>query len=476
MLFNSLPFLLLLPVFLLVYFYSRGKTRHVVCVVGSSIFYGWWDWRFLILMFFVVWLNHYSTSRIAASAVESVRRRWLYLSVGLSLIILGIFKYSNFFVENVVAVMNALGVRSSLVWIDFILPIGISFYTFQAISYTIDVYRGRMQPEQSLLSFLVYLSFFPHVLAGPIVRANDFLPQLRVDHRLTWNNFVRGSTTMLWGYFLKCAVADSLAVVVDKRFDFPSRYSPLDLAISVLCYSFQIYGDFAGYSYIAIGMARIMGIDFGVNFNRPYFAADFSDFWQRWHISLSSWLKDYLYIPLGGNRRGQLMSYRNLMLTMLLGGLWHGASWNFVVWGGLHGIYLVLQRLGGLYVPHVLASAVLVRVLHVFRIAAVFVLVSFAWIFFRSQDLSTAWFILTRILDFQSYSFASVANSFNIIKCLFLIVFVYSVEAASFRIRSESFWDGSRSQWWLIPISVALLLMLSLFGTYGTNAFIYFQF
>jgi len=394
----------------------------------------------------------------------------------LSLFILGVFKYSSFFAENVVASLNAIGVHPSLTWVNFILPIGISFYTFQAISYTIDVYRGSMRPEESLLRFLVYLSFFPHVLAGPIVRASDFLPQLRVDHKLTWNNFVRGSMMMLWGYFLKCAVADSLAVVVDRRFDFPLRYSPLDLAISVLCYSVQIYGDFAGYSYIAIGLARVMGVDFGVNFNRPYFSADFSSFWQRWHISLSTWLRDYLYIPLGGNRRGRLVSYRNLMLTMLLGGLWHGASWNFVVWGGLHGLYLVVQKMWEEFVPRRRFSIVPRQVSYVLRIAMVFLLVSFAWIFFRSQDLSTAWLISIRILDFSDYSVSTLANTFNIIKCLFLIVVVYAIEAASFHVRFESFWDGTRSQLWLIPMSVTLLLMLSLFGTFGTNAFIYFQF
>ncbi len=477
MLFNSLVFLVFIGVFFPAYFLTSGRIRLWVCLLGSYLFYGWWDWRFLFLIFFITIFNWVMARWISVSTNDRVRFRLLWLSVACCLGLLGVFKYYGFFVDNLAPLLRTMGLSPNMLHLKILLPVGISFFTFQTMSYTIDVYRRNLATEPSLLRFATYVAFFPQLVAGPIVRARDFLPQLHVDHRLTWDNFVRGSMMVLWGYFLKCVVADSLAIVVDERFSSPYRFSAMDLSISVFFYAFQIYGDFAGYSFIAIGIARILGFDFGYNFDRPYFSTSFSNFWQRWHTSLSTWLRDYLYIPLGGNRGSQVMTYRNLMLTMLLGGLWHGASWNFVIWGGLHGCYLVVQNVlirGSAPVDR--GQTAMGRLLVGLHIATVFLLVCLGWVFFRAATFSDAIFIIHKSLQFGSYDFATVANKFIVLKGLLVIAILYGIEAFSFAVPFEHFLNGVRNPAWLIPMTVALAIMLSLFGTFGTNSFIYFQF
>jgi D-alanyl-lipoteichoic acid acyltransferase DltB (MBOAT superfamily) len=325
------------------------------------------------------------------------------------------------------------------------------------------------------LRFAVFVSFFPQLVAGPIVRAVEFLPQLREDHRFHWDRAVSGALLVLWGYFLKIVIADSLAGPADLRFAEPELHSSASLAVGVVFYAFQIYADFAGYSCIAIGLARIFGFDFCRNFHRPYFAASFSEFWQRWHISLSTWLRDYLYIPLGGNRHGSWKTARNLMLTMLLGGLWHGANWRFVIWGGLHGSYLIVQRLlekpwerfcTALRLPRFVVTPLL--------IGLVFLLTCVAWVFFRAESLADAVLILTRVASFHEFTFASVQGKFLVAKGFPLIGILLGVELV------QSRWDAStflvHRPAWAVLVTASILWMLALLGTYSQNNFIYFQF
>jgi len=471
MLFNSLIFWSFLPGFLLLYFATKGTARLWVCLAGSYLFYGWWDWRFLGLIILLTGFNYWCGLKI--SAVESgslERKRYVGLSVVCSLVILGFFKYFNFFIDSFAGISGALGFGFNSGTMSIILPVGISFYTFQTMSYTIDLYRKQVEVERSLLKFSVFVGFFPQLVAGPIVRARDFMPQLQTDRVVEWEDIRRGTNLILWGFVLKVLMADNLAVTVDRAFQDPTAVSGLYLLIGVVFYAFQIYGDFAGYSLIAIGLARIMGFHFNVNFNRPYLATSFSDFWQRWHISLSSWLRDYLYIPLGGNRQGATRTKINLMLTMLLGGLWHGAAWTFVAWGALHGTYLILQRVLADSASRLL-SVSLCRFL---GWVSVFSGVLLAWVFFRAQNFGEAFLIIEKIVTLDGFEPSTILRKFFFLKGALLIVAVFGFEWLSTRIDFDALARRYGVLNYLYIVSV--LLLLSLFGMFEGGAFIYFQF
>lgn len=471
MLFNGLAFWVFLPIFLLFYSALRGQARLWLCLAGSYVFYGWWDWRFLFLIGFMTLVNFFIGLRMEASTDQRHRKHLLWASAATSLLVLGFFKYANFFVDSFSA-MTGIG---DGVMLSIILPVGISFYTFQTMSYTIDLYRGDVQVERSLLRFATFVAFFPQLVAGPIVRAADFLPQLYEDQKMTWERFLSGATLVAWGLFLKCVLADSLAVVVDRCFENLLGASPSFMSLSMIFYAFQIYGDFCGYSLIAIGLARVMGFEFLQNFNRPYFAVSFSDFWQRWHISLSSWLRDYLYIPLGGNRSGKVRTYINLFLTMLLGGLWHGAAWTFVIWGALHGSYLIGQRL---LTPHYEKCCQVLRLPKgprwCIQVAAVFACTLVAWVFFRAQGFDEAFMILGKMVDFGNYDLGSIKYKFLSMKGVALIAFVFLAEWLSFRMDFNQL--ANRIPHLRFVFILTMLLSLGFLGTFGNNAFIYFQF
>jgi alginate O-acetyltransferase complex protein AlgI len=467
MLFNSFAFLVFLPIFMALYWTTSGRARLWVMLLASLVFYGWWDWRFLFLLAFST-LVDYSLGLLLENETDPARRmRLIVLSVVVNLGLLGIFKYFNFFVASADSLLAALDLPSSLRTLNIVLPIGISFYVFKTMSYTIDVYRRTEAAERDLLKFATFVVFFPELVAGPIVRASRMLPQLQHDHRFDYRRALSGLSLVMSGYVRKVVVADSLAPLVDTRFAHPEAHTSLGLLIAVYFYAFQIYCDFSGYSSIAIGLARIFGFDFGINFDRPYFSASFSEFWSRWHISLSTWLRDYLYIPLGGNRGGTWMTARNLMLTMLLGGLWHGANWTFVAWGALHGLYLMLQRLLSplqrrLPVPRFL------------RILLVFHLTCLSWIFFRSQTFSQAWTMIRRIAAMEDMSFASVDNKLLVLRGAVLIGMLIVFEAWSFR-RGGTVVAEPRPALRL-AFTAACVYVLLLFGTFSGNSFIYFQF
>jgi alginate O-acetyltransferase complex protein AlgI len=466
-LFTSLPFFVFLPVFLVMFFATTGNVRLWVSLIASYIFYGWWDWRFTSLLVGLTVGNFIAGHKISHAKNDRMARRWMATGVTLSLAVLGFFKYFNFFSESIAEALGRLGIEESPIMLNVILPVGISFYTFQTLSYVIDVYRKDVEAEPSLLRFAVFVAFFPQLVAGPILRSKDFLPQLRCDTVLTWANACDGVILVCWGYVLKCVIADNMAAIVDPRFDSPAAHNSLSMAIGVWCYAFQIYGDFSGYSLIAIGIAQIAGYRFPINFERPYFSSSFSEFWQRWHISLSSWLRDYLYVPLGGNRQGTLRTYGNLMATMTLGGLWHGASWNFVLWGVMHGVFLVIQRLVAPFVPALLRRRAV-------GAGVVFLCTLLTWVLFRAATLDQALAVYAQIGQGHDYSFAAVPQKFEVIKALALTVTLLMLEALAFRIGP---WRvAGKSLLATAAFVVACLWALSLVGTFGSDAFIYFQF
>ncbi len=396
--FLSVRFGIFFLILLLVMKVTRGAKTHQLILLGASyIFYAAGDWRFLALLIGISLAMWQCGLQIGGRDVRSeakARKAWLILGVFLDLLVLGIFKYAGFFVDTFTA---AFGLPRTTIGI--LLPLGLSFYIFQAVSYLADVYMGKMKAESSLRKVLLYIGFFPQIVSGPIVKARDFFPQLETDHELTWANLSWGGQRFLTGLFKKMVVADRLGVCVDAVFAAPGAYSGVSLLTAVLAYALQIYYDFSGYSDMAIGAARILGFDLGRNFNLPYLAANPSEFWKRWHISLSSWFRDYVYIPLGGNRKGEARTYLNLFLTMLLSGLWHGASWSFVAWGALHGAASAVSRaFGRKRKGERSGSAAWGKASHVLSVILNFCVVSILWIPFRANDFGKTILILRRII------------------------------------------------------------------------------
>ena len=386
LLFNSWVFAAFFVVVWVLHRPARVRWQNGVVLVASYIFYGWWDWRFLSLLA-VSTLVDFSVARRMSSAAEAQRRGLLMVSLVTNLGILGFFKYFGFFVGSAAGALTTLGFEVDWSVLTIVLPVGISFYTFQTMAYTIDVYRRRLEPTSDFLAFAVYVSFFPQLVAGPIERAQRLLPQLTKARRATRSQLASGLVLILIGLARKIAIADVAAPAVDRVFADLSSATAIATLGGVLLFSLQIYADFAGYSDIARGTARMLGIDLMINFEHPYFSTNIADFWRRWHISLSTWLRDYLYIPLGGNRQGPVKTYRNLMLTMLLGGLWHGAAWTFVVWGGIHGFALAVHRrwkeTREPRAKHGRTAATLGWL-------ATMMVVVLAWVFFRAASLGDA--------------------------------------------------------------------------------------
>ncbi len=472
MLFNSLEFLVFTIIFFSVYFFLKGRNRVLFCLAASYVFYGWWDWRFLALIIGSTLSNFYLGLMLDKTQETSKRKKILWWCIILNLGILAFFKYFNFFIDSFVTAASLFNWHPSIHTLAIILPIGISFYTFQTMSYVIDVYKKSMPVEKDIWVFSTYVAFFPQLVAGPIVRAETLIPQFKEDHKFEWNRFIIGFGLVLLGFFKKVVVADSIAGLSDDVFAAPYASSSFNVILGVFFYTFQIYCDFSGYSDIAIGLAHIMGLDFLKNFNAPYFSRNFSEFWRRWHISLSSWLRDYLYIfALGGNRGGTALTYRNLMLTMLLGGLWHGANWTFVIWGGLHGTFLILQRI---MEPLSKPLRKLGLINNLLGWLLVFVGVSFAWIFFRSDSIEDAFNIIKRILDFEGMSFSSMKDKFLSSKGLFLIFLLLSGELIATKVNVEKLLIVKPV--FRYAIFTGLILLILFFGTFNSDQFIYFQF
>lgn len=394
--FVSFEFLVFFPTVLLVVLFLQEKKprfKEAFLLAASYFFYGYWDWRFCFLLLLVTVCAFFSALLIRKKGA-------LVLGIVFPLVVLGFFKYFNFFMDSFAALANKdIGV------LKIILPVGISFYTFQALSYVIDVKRGKMEAEKSFVRLALYISFFPQLVAGPIVKAADFLPQLNEDRRISLKNLETGLQLIVFGLAKKLVLADHLSVFVDDVFNYPAAFHWFSIVLAVMSYSVQIYFDFSGYSDIAVGCAKCLGYDFLPNFNLPYMSENVSVFWKRWHISLSSWLQEYLYIPLGGNRRGRARRYINLVITMLLGGLWHGANWTYVFWGALHGLALCADKV----LPKKKGRHIIFRALDVM---GTFLFVSFAWIFFRAESFGKAWQVIKGIFCLQEGIFQLFGWSF----------------------------------------------------------------
>ncbi len=406
MLFNSFIFLLFLALVWLVDRVLPGRWRTHFLLVASYAFYGYWHWGFCSLLAVSTVVDFFVGQRLGAPEVSLSRRRYLLaLSVCVNLGILGLFKYFDFFASSLETMLGTFGLEADLFHLHVLLPVGISFYTFQTMSYTIDIFRGAMQPTRSFASFALYVAFFPQLVAGPIERARRLLPQLEHRGYATRTQLQSGLALITIGMFRKVVIGDLCGRYADHMFAGPEYYASLELLVGLCLFSLQIYNDFAGYSSIARGSARLLGVELMENFRQPYFATSITDFWRRWHISLSTWLRDYLYISLGGNRRGRRRTYANLMITMLLGGLWHGASWTFVVWGGLHGLYLAVHKFwewgrdDRLKAPQRIVGTVV-------GWGATQALVLLAWLFFRAADFGTASYVLNKMAEGTAGDFA----------------------------------------------------------------------
>ncbi len=406
MLFNSYVFWLFFGVIILLYRCCGHRAQNGLLLVASYFFYACWDWRFIPLIALTTGINYLTGLGIEVQE-ENLKRKKIYLTVSIvsSLTILGFFKYWGFFIESTVEALTALGFQAHVPSLEILLPVGISFYTFQTMSYTIDVYRGEVKPTKNLATFALYVAYFPQLVAGPIERSSSLLPQIMNPRKNREGDFTEGLSLVMYGLFLKVIVADNLAYIVNGAFSGNEAVTGADMLIGVYAFAFQIYGDFAGYSSIARGVSKWMGIDLMVNFKRPYLARNPSEFWQRWHISLSSWLRDYLYIPLGGNRGARWKVYRNLMLTMIIGGIWHGAGWTFICWGAVHGALLCAYRPLG-------KRKILKGPLgHALAVVLFFQWVCLTWLLFRAESIGQAGDMLMQIVtdftltDFTRYGF-----------------------------------------------------------------------
>jgi alginate O-acetyltransferase complex protein AlgI len=475
MLFNSFIFLIFISVIIPIYYIFPGKYRNWLLLSGSYFFYGYWDYRFLSLIVISTLVDFYVGQAMDVKKNPRTRKQLLWLSMGTNLGILGVFKYYGFFVQSFLSI-SIFGSNLDYLHINVILPVGISFYTFQTMSYTIDIYRRKLTPTTNLLNFAVFVAFFPQLVAGPIERARTLLPQVAKIPRATKEQFEKGIHLIITGLFIKVMVGDTTGRFVDHMFAEPELYKSPELVIALVLFSIQIYADFSGYSSIARGTAKLMGFELSKNFEQPYLSQNITEFWRRWHISLSSWLKDYLYFSLGGNRVSNQRTYLNLMITMLLGGLWHGASWNFVIWGGLHGLYLAIHKLflgnnkiSGRYSYTTLLSLIKYLV----NIILTYILVLFTWLFFRATNWYTIKIFYSKMINWETSEFtfrlSVIAFSFSVM-ILFLDYFQYYTQKHTFllALESKSVTNG-------ILAGLFLITLMYMFQT-DPLPFVYFQF
>ncbi len=481
MTFSSPEFLLFLPVVLTIHWFvlgafeevRRSRYRRLFLLAASYYFYMSWNAELALLLLLSTLIDYLAGAWIHATTSPFKRKALLIVSLASNLGLLGVFKYANFFLDNVDSVIKVLGMRSDFA-VDVILPVGISFYTFQSMSYTIDVYRDRLEPAGSFSDFALFVSFFPQLVAGPIVRASEFIPQLARRVRLSEVNLRRGVNYLLMGLTKKLLIADWLSTIADPVFASPSAYNPIGIWVGVVAYAVQIYCDFSGYSDMATGSAALFGYSFPDNFNMPYVAKNIAEFWTRWHISLSTWLRDYLYIPLGGNRRGRLMTYRNLLIVMFLGGLWHGARWTFVAWGVLHGLALVLHKEYRRHYPlPVVGSVRLAPIRAGISWLSTMLFVCFTWVLFRSPSFGTAKVFIAKMLLLRTDGAAAAYPMF--IVCVLVVVGAHLLGLRRFSPFLQ--FERPLARAWIETLGyAAVIFLLLLFAPEGTEPFIYFQF
>lgn len=442
-------------------------------LVASYIFYGSWDYRFLSLIFLSTVVDYYCGLKISQTVHPAGRKKYLFLSLFFNLGALGFFKYFNFFVSNLQALFLFAGFRLEGATLNIILPVGISFYTFQTLSYTIDIYYNKLKPEKNFLDFALFVSFFPQLVAGPIERASNLLPQITSRRRITYENIKKGVFFICWGYFLKIFVADNMAIIANQVFRETRIIPGMEALMGIYAFAFQILGDFAGYSFIAVGISELLGITLMTNFLYPYFVTNPSDFWKNWHISLSTWLKDYLYIPLGGNRGGEFLTYRNLFLTMLIGGLWHGAGWTFVLWGLYQGMILIIFRLAselGASGQKRDTPSVLVRSLKAF---GMFQITCIGWLIFRADSVAQISKMLSSIFfHMGAPSWPALSYGATILFHTWLLIAVQVIQMKNDNLLIFENIPKPFMQWILLLMFYSIVF----WGEFGGQEFIYFQF
>ena len=481
MLFNSLNFALFLPIVFLLYWFLNNKSlklQNILLLVASYFFYACWDWRFLFLLVFSTLLDYYTGIKMGDAKSQSSKKFWFWLSISINLGFLGVFKYYNFFTESFADAISNIGLKVNPLTLDVILPVGISFYTFHGLSYVIDIYKDRIKAEKNFIDYSVFVSFFPLLVAGPIERATHLLPQIQKKREFNYSKSVDGLRQILWGLFKKIVIADQCAEHANNIFNNADDYSGLALIIGAVFFAIQIYGDFSGYSDIALGTARLFGIELLRNFAFPYFSRDIAEFWRRWHISLSTWFKDYLYIPLGGSKGGIWIKVRNTFIIFLVSGFWHGANWTFIAWGALNALFImpsIIFNTNRNNLEIVAKGKILPTFRELFSIITTFFLAVFAWIFFRATSIGAAFSYIKGIFTNQT-GIIDLELGFDLMVLTILIILSIIIE-----------WIGREQQFALanfglkwnkhIRRTMYLTIVVSLFWFGGKDQqFIYFNF
>lgn len=483
MVFNSLEYFLFLPIVFILYwcFFKRTyKAQNIYILIASYVFYGWWDWRFLSLILLSTIVDYFVGLKIDSNEKRIKRKSWLWVSVLFNVGLLAFFKYYNFFVDSWVDMISMAGYSIKSTWtLNIILPVGISFYTFQTMSYSFDIYYKRLRPTRDFLSFAAYVSFFPQLVAGPIERASNLLTQILQKRTFSYAQCSSGLKLILWGLFKKVAIADGVAPIVDDIFANYSSYPSSTLILGVTLFSFQVYGDFSGYSDIAIGTAKLFGIELMSNFKFPNFSRNVAEYWQRWHVSLSTWFRHYVYIPLGGSRVGKLKSVRNIVIIFLVSGFWHGANWTFIFWGAFHALAFIPVFLMGrntIYKNNVVGeNSYFPNLKEIGQILLTFGIVTFSRIFFRSESISNAFGFIKRIITDFSFEVYHHPMGYRMIDYYILLILFVLYE---YRIRKDErapFKFKSKFVRFIIYTLIVFLLLL-FYDDSTDRSFIYFQF
>jgi len=482
MLFNSLDFAIFLPIVFLLYWFVFKKSlkqQNFLIVIASYVFYGWWDWRFLSLILFSTLVDYAVGIALSREKQKTKRTLLLWTSIFVNLGFLGFFKYYNFFLDNFITAFSFFGTQFQAQSLQIILPVGISFYTFQTLSYTIDVYKKKLEPTQNFIAFAAFVSFFPQLVAGPIERASNLLPQFYSPRKFNYSKTTDGLRQILLGLFKKVVIADNCAIYANMIFNISADYSGSTLLIGALFFTFQIYGDFSGYSDIAIGTARLFGFNLKQNFNFPYFSRDIAEFWRRWHISLSTWFRDYLYIPLGGSRGSLWKVIRNIFIIFIVSGFWHGANWTFIVWGALNALYflpLLIAKKNRTHIDHVAAGKLLPSLKELTFMGITFGLTVFAWIFFRAENITHAINYISEIASPSLFDFPRFALMKEALVTVFLILFFLCIEWLG-REKQHAF-EKFGQHWkraYRYAFYYCIIILILWFGG-EEQEFIYFQF
>ena len=482
MLFNTLAFAIFMPTVFILYWFvftNRIKAQNTLLLISSYFFYACWDYRFAFLLLFSTLLDYFTGIKMEESNNINTRKAWFWTSIGINLGFLGVFKYYNFFITSLGDTLDSIGLQTNFSTLQVILPIGISFYTFHGLSYVIDIYKKRITAERNFTDYAVFVSFFPLLVAGPIERATHLLPQIQRKKSFDTDKMADGLRQILWGLFKKVVIADNCATIANDIFAHTDTYNGSTLALGAVFFSFQIYGDFSGYSDIALGTARLFNIELLQNFAFPYFARDIAEFWRKWHISLSSWFRDYLYIPLGGSKGSRFTKVRNTFIIFLVSGFWHGANWTFIAWGLLHAIFflpLLLLNQNRTHLTTVAEGRILPTAKEFVQITTTFTLTTIAWIFFRAESVTQALHILKTIASKSSIAMPIFENKINV---LVTIILIFTFMAIEWQGRTEKFAIAHLPNY--LPkgarhIFYYTLIILIFYFAGDTQNFIYFQF